>query len=105
MVLTLNGEYNSVCQLHKNPYIGQIYSFRALGDYRMLHCTYNHPILTRHKTGTSGKYWTKTKYNMSTPAYKDAQDITKDDFVLVPKRTGLPKCNLDDDLLYSFIFV
>jgi len=66
----------------------------------MLHCTYNHPVLTRHKTGASGKYWMKTKYNMSLPAYKDAQDLTKDDFVLVPKRTNLPKCTLNDDLLY-----
>lgn len=99
-VLTISGEYNSVCQLHKNYFDGRMYKFRALGDYRYLNCTYNHPIACRHKIGKGGEKWMETRNEMSLPEYKDAQYITDKDFVLVPKRINLSPCLLSDDKLY-----
>lgn len=100
-VLTMDGKYNEVCQLHKNTYTGTIYKFRAMGDYRHLNCTYNHPIACIHREGIpKGKYYMKNRNKMSSPEYKEAQNITKDDFVLVPKRVGLPYCSIPKDKLY-----
>ena len=100
-VLTMDGKYNEVCQLHKNTYTGTIYKFRAMGDYRHLNCTYNHPIACRHREVIpKGRYYMKNRNKMSSPEYKEAQNITKDDFVLVPKRVGLPYCSIPDDKLY-----
>ena len=101
LVLTVSGEYNKVCQLHKNPYNGTMYRFRALGDYRILNCTYNHPIACRHReVQPQGKTYMLNRNKLSLPEYKEAQDITKDDYVLIPKRINLPNCLLSDDKLY-----
>jgi intein/homing endonuclease len=100
-VLTVSGEYNPVCQLHKNPFSGTMYKFRALGDYRYLNCTYNHPIACRHREVLpKGKNYMRDRNKLSAPEYKEAQYITKEDFVLIPKRINLPFCLLPDDKLY-----
>ena len=100
-VLTTSGEYNKVCQLHKNSFWGTMYKLRALGDYRVLNCTHNHPIACRHREVVpQGRNYMKNRNKLSAPEYKEAQYLTEDDFVLVPKRINLPPCLLSDDKLY-----
>ena len=100
-VLTVSGEYNNVCQLHRNPFSGTMYRFRAMGDYRLINCTYNHPIACRHReVSPKGKDYMRDRNKLSAPEYKEAQYITKDDFLLIPKRANLPPCLLSDDKLY-----
>lgn len=100
-VLTVSGEYNNVCQLHRNPFSGTMYRFRAMGDYRLVNCTYNHPIACRHReVSPKGKDYMRDRNKLSAPEYKEAQYITRDDFLLIPKRANLPPCLLSDDKLY-----
>lgn len=100
LVLTADGNYNKVYYTQNNNFKGIKCRFRALGDYRYLECTDNHPILTCHSIGAKGKYWMKSKYNLSNPEYKRADKLEKDDYILIPQRKNLNVTSISEDLLY-----
>lgn len=101
IVLTASGNYNKVSSVMCNNFDGNVYNIRINGDFRILTCTDNHPVLVRHQGKINPKTWMKDKFNLSNPEYIRADKInSKSDFMLVPKRKGLNKCKLSNDLLY-----
>lgn len=99
-VLTADGMYNKIIQLHKSKFKGNKVAIRAVGDFRVLECTDNHPILVKTNHQRGGKYWMKDRYNLTDAYYKRADQITKNDLVLVPIRKNLEFVDLPEDLLY-----
>ena len=99
-VLTADGTYNNVYSVQQNKFNGYKYNIKALGDYRILECTDNHPILTRHSAKKSGRTWLESKFDLSIPEYKRADQLQKEDLILVPKRQNLNNTSIPEDLLY-----
>ena len=100
-VLTQSGKYNIVYLTHKNNFSGRKVSIRALGDYRELICTDNHPIfIKKYKKKPAGIYWMQRKYDLTSGEFINAENVQKGDFIFIPKRTDLNKQFLPEDLLY-----
>ncbi len=100
-VLTQSGKYNPVYLAHKNNFSGRKVSIRALGDYRELICTDNHPIfIKKYKKKPAGIYWMQRKYDLTSGEFINAENVQKGDFIFIPKRTDLNKQFLPEDLLY-----
>lgn len=97
-VLTSDGTYQRVTWLDNHKHNGKCVGIRLLGDYRILECTDNHPIYVATTEKKSHKF-RKTCLNYK--HFESASKLNyKYQFGLVPKRKGLSKCELSDDLLY-----
>ena len=97
-VLTHTGQLKNVTWIDRHVHDGFKAKIRLVGDYRILECTDNHPILVA--------YTDKVKHNCRVKALDNIQYLRADQlthkyqFGLLPKRKLSKQINLNDDLLY-----
>ena len=97
-VLTSDGTYNRVTWVDKHIHNGKAIGLKLLGDYRILHCTDNHPIYIASTDKIKHKY---RKDSLKYKHFERADKLNyKYQFGLVPKRKNLQTCSLNNDLLY-----
>lgn len=66
LVLTEDGSYQKVYDLHETKYNGDLIKFKAFGNTKHIMCTPNHPFLIKNK------------------GYINANEITGDDYLAIP---------------------
>ena len=97
-VLTHTGQLKNVTWIDRHVHNSFKAKIRLVGDYRILECTDNHPILVA--------YTDKVKHNCRVKALDNIQYLRADQlthkyqFGLLPKRKLSKQINLNDDLLY-----
>ena len=97
-VLTDKGNLKRVSWIDKHIHSGFKAKIRLVGDYRILECTDNHPILVAFTDKKKHKYRKDAINNIQ---WLRADQLTKKyQFGLLPKRNLTEKLDLSDDILY-----
>ena len=97
-VLTHTGQIRNVTWIDRHIHNGFKAKIRLVGDYRILECTDNHPILVAYTDKVKHSCRVKALDNIQ---YLRADQLTyKYQFGLLPKRKLSKQINLSDDLLY-----
>lgn len=97
-VLTDKGRLKRVTWTDTHKHTGFIANIRLMGDYRVLRCTDNHPILTAFTEKKSHCYRKDAINNIQ---YLRADQLNyKYQFGLIPKRNLVEHIDISDDLLY-----
>lgn len=100
-VVSADLSINKVFQKHVNPYKGDMYNFRIVGQYNNLICTEEHPILVgRYTRKPKGELWNKRRNNIDIQEYIPAKDVKKGDKVFIPKRKLTEDFGLSKEFLY-----
>lgn len=92
LVLTKSLEYHPVELLHKNK--AEILNVYVEGDSSPIETTANHPFYTRNNKTVKHN----TRYKLLNERYKNAKDLTSEDFVLLPKRKLIEEYYTNDEL-------
>ena len=97
-VLTHTGKLQTVTWINKHKHNGFKISVRLVGDYRILECTDNHPILVAYTDKLTHKFRKQAINNID---YLRADQLHyKYQFGLLPKRNLKDRIDLSDDMLY-----
>lgn len=97
-VLTHTGQLESVIWIDKHIHKGFKAKLRLVGDYRILECTDNHPILVAYTDKVKHKYRKQATSNIR--FLRADQLHYKYQFGKIPKRSLNDKTDLSDDILY-----
>lgn len=97
-VLTHTGRLKTVTMVMQHIHEGNSVKLRVMGDYRTLHCTDNHPILTAF---TDKRTHCFRKDSVNNIQWLRADQLNyRYQFGLLPKRKLTEKIDLSDDVLY-----
>lgn len=97
-VLTHTGKYKNVTDIFNSVSKKDKYIIKPLGIEEFT-CTENHPLLISEIKKGNGKNYFKN-FTIGDLKWKEAKDINKNDYLLIPFRKDLKKCNLNWRYLY-----